>query len=251
MELAVLATAGWDVQAGRLSAGGWLSAAGYTTLALGVFGAIDSVMGIAQSRAAAVRVSEVLAMAPTARGRRTARLRRGDGQLSFRRITVRSGDHLMLDGLNLDIPAGTMAAVVGRSGTGKTTLAALAGGLTEPDEGDVLLDGTAVSSLLPSELRRGVAYAFARPACLGRTVADDIGYGTPSVTRADIERAAKIARAHDFIKRLPGGYDTPTADAPLSGGERQRIGIARAVVADARVLVLDDATSSLDTATEA
>jgi ATP-binding cassette subfamily B protein len=251
MELAVLVTAGWDVQAGRLSAGGWLAAAGYTTLALGIFGAIDSVMGIAQSRAAAVRVCEVLAMAPTARGRRTARLRRGDGQLSFRRITVRAGDHLMLDGLNLDIPAGTMAAVVGRSGTGKTTLAALAGGLTEPDEGDVLLDGTAVSSLLPSELRRGVAYAFARPACLGRTVADDIGYGTPSATRADIERAARIARAHDFIKRLPGGYDTPTADAPLSGGERQRIGIARAVVADARVLVLDDATSSLDTATEA
>jgi ATP-binding cassette, subfamily B, bacterial len=143
------------------------------------------------------------------------------------------------------------AAVVGPSGTGKTTLAALVGRLTEPDEGEVLLDGIAVCDLQPADLRRGVAYAFARPARLGQTVADDIGYRSGPIARADIEHAARMARAHDFILRLPDGYDTPMADAPLSGGERQRLGIARALAADARVLVLDDATSSLDTATEA
>jgi len=164
---------------------------------------------------------------------------------------VRSGDRVILDGLDLDIPAGVTAAVVGPSGSGKTTLAALAGRLAEPDEGEVILDGTAVSALLPSELRRGVSYAFAQPACLGRTVADDIGYGAQHLARDDIERAARMARAHDFIRRLPGGYDAPMAVVQLSGGERQRLGIARAIAAGARVLVLDDATSSLDTATEA
>jgi ATP-binding cassette subfamily B protein len=250
MELAVLATAGWQVAAGKLSAGQWLAAAGYTTLALGVFGTIDSLMGIAHSRAAAVRVAEILDTRPAGRRTGTARLGRGAGRLVFRRVTVRSGDHLVLDGVDLDIPAGVTVAVVGPSGTGKTTLAALVGRLAEPDEGEVLLDGTAVSDFHPSELRRSVAYAFARPASLGKTVADDIAYGSRLVARTDVERAARMARAHDFIRRLPDGYDTPMADTPLSGGERQRLGIARAIAADARVLVLDDATSSLDTATE-
>jgi ATP-binding cassette subfamily B protein len=251
MEVAVLATAGWEVAAGQLSVGAWLAAAGYTTLALGIFGAIDTLLGIAQSRAGAVRVTEVLAIRPAGRASGTARLDSAGGHLTFRRVTVRSGSRLVLDGLDLDIPAGVTAAVVGRSGTGKTMLAGLPGRLAEPDEGDVLLDGIAVSSLLPSQLRRGVAYAFARPACLGRTVADDIAYGSRPMARADIECAARMACAHDFIQRLPRGYDTPMSDAPLSGGERQRLGIARAIAADARVLVLDDATSSLDTATEA
>jgi ATP-binding cassette subfamily B protein len=251
MELAVLATAGWEVAAGRLSPGGWLAAAGYTTIALGIFASIDAVAEVAHARAAAVRVAEVLDASPAGRRTGTARLGDASGHLTFRHVTVRSGDRLILDELDLHIPAGTTAAVVGRSGAGKTTLAALAGRLAEPDEGDVLLDGTAVSSLLPAELRRGVAYAFAQPACLGKTVADDISYGSRPVARADIQRAAQMACAHDFITRLPRGYDTPMADAPLSGGERQRLGIARAIVTGARVLVLDDATSSLDTATEA
>jgi ATP-binding cassette subfamily B protein len=251
MELAVLATAGWQVAAGKLSAGAWLAAAGYTTLALGVFASIDALLGIAHSRAAAVRVAEILDIPPAGRGTGTVLLGSGAGHLEFRRVTVRSGGHLVLDGVDLDIPAGVTAAVVGPSGSGKTTLAALAGRLAEPDEGEILLDRIAVSALQPAELRRGVAYAFACPACLGKTVADDIGYGSRLIARTDIERAARMARAHDFILRLPDGYDTSMAETPLSGGERQRLGIARAIAADARVLVLDDATSSLDTATEA
>ena len=129
MELAVLATAGWEVAAGRLSPGGWLAAAGYTTLALGVFGSIDAIMGIAHSRAAAVRVTEVLETPPAGPGNGTARLGAGGGDLTFRHVTVRSGARRILDGLDLHIPAGVTVAVVGRSGTGKTTLAALVGRL--------------------------------------------------------------------------------------------------------------------------
>ncbi len=251
MELAVLGTAGLLVADGQLSAGGWLAAAGYTTLALGAFGSIEAVMEIAHARAATTRITEVLGTRPAVRAAGTARLDRADGDLTFRAVTVRSGGHVILDGIDLHVPAGLTAAIVGRSGTGKTTLAALVGRLAAPDEGDVLIDGAAVSSVLPADLHRAVAYAFAQPASLGKTVADDIGYGARPVARTDIERAARMARAHDFIKRLPGGYDTAMAGTQLSGGERQRLGIARAFAADARVLVLDDATSSLDTATEA
>lgn len=251
MELAILATAGCEVGTGQLSPGRWLAAAGYTTMALGVFGSIDTILGIAHSRAAALRVAEVLGAPLPGGSAGTARLGDGAGSLTFRGVSVRSGGRLILDRLDLSVPAGMTAAVVGRSGAGKTALTALVGRLTDPDSGTVLLDGTAVSSLLPAELRRGVAYAFAQPACLGKTVADHIGYGWHPVARADVERAAQMARAHDFIGRLAGGYDTPMAHTPLSGGERQRLGIARAFLRDARVLVLDDATSSLDTATEA
>lgn len=250
-ELAVLASAGWLIATGRLPASAWLAVAGYTTLALGVFESIDSVMEIAQSRAGAIRVSEVLETVPPGPPAGTARIGEAKGCLTLRNVTVRSGDHLILNGLDLHIPAGVTVAVVGRSGTGKTTLTALLGRLTEPDEGDVLLDGVPVSSLVSADLHRAVAYSFARPARLGTTVADDVGYGATPVARADIERAARAARADDFIRRLPAGYDTPLNQAPLSGGERQRLGIARALVRPARVLVLDDATSSLDTATEA
>jgi ATP-binding cassette, subfamily B, bacterial len=250
MELTVLGTAGWLVAAGRLSPGGWLATAGYTTLALGIFQSIDAVLAIAHARAAATRVAEVLGT-PAARADGTARLADARGHLAFRGVTVRSGDHLLLDGVDLCVPAGSTAAIVGRSGAGKTTLAALVGRLAEPDAGDVLLDGAAVSSLRPDDLHQAVTYAFAQPACLGKTVAEDIGYGPRPVDRTAIEAAARAARAHDFIQRLPHGYDTPMSGTQLSGGERQRLGIARAIAANARVLVLDDATSSLDTATEA
>lgn len=255
IEVPVLATAGLLVAAGRLSPGDWLAVAGYATLALGAVESIDAVMEIAHARAAATRVCEVLVTSPAGRaaGRAagTARLTDVSGQVTFRGVTVAAGGHRILDGVNLHVPAGSTAAIVGRSGAGKTTLVGLLGMVSEPDEGEILLDGVAVSSVRPADLHRALAYAFARPASLGKTIADHIGYGTPHLSRAETEHAARIARAHDFIERLPLGYDTPLAGAPLSGGERQRLGIARAVAADARVLVLDDATSSLDTATEA
>ncbi|MFF3404065.1 ABC transporter ATP-binding protein [Streptomyces sp. NPDC002659] len=250
MDLSILAVAGWEVAAGRISAGGWMAAAGYSGMALGIFGSVDALMEIAHARAGAERLTEVMGIRPTAGVPGTARLPDGGGSLTFRQVTVRAGDQLILDGLDLHIPAGAAVAVVGRSGAGKSTLTSLVGRLVEPDEGEVLLDGVAVSSVAPEELRRGVAYAFARPALLGQTIADAIGYGPKPVARAAIEHASHVAQADVFIRRLPNGYDTPLSEAPLSGGENQRLGIARSVARGARVLVLDDATSSLDTATE-
>ena len=141
-------------------------------------------------------------------------------------------------------------AVVGRSGTGKSVLASLVGRLLDPQDGDVRIDGVAVSGVQLAQLRRAVTYAFERPALLGDTIHDTIAYARPDASRAEVEEAARAAQADYFIRLLPEGYDTDLAGVRLSGGEVQRLGLARAMLTDARVVVLDDATSSLDTATE-
>lgn len=167
VQLSVLVTAGVLVSAGQLSPGAWLAAAGYTTLALSALENIDAIVGIAHARAGATRIIEVLGTRPGGQVAGTARLGHVSGHLTCRGVTVRSAGQRILDGVDLDIPAGTTVAIVGRSGAGKTTAAALLGRLTEPDEGEVLLDGVAVSALPPEDLHRAVAYAFARPASLG------------------------------------------------------------------------------------
>jgi ATP-binding cassette, subfamily B, bacterial len=153
----------------------------------------------------------------------------------------------VLQGVDLTVAAGSHVAVVGRSGAGKSLLAGLVGRLAEAESGRVLLDGVDVASIAPQVLRREVTYAFEVPRLFGESIRAAITPGTDG----DAVAAAKQARADGFIRMLPGGYDTPPAQAPLSGGELQRLGLARALARPARVLVLDDATSSLDTATEA
>jgi ATP-binding cassette subfamily B protein len=258
-ETLVLAVAGMGLAAGRLSPGELLAAAGYVRLALRLFEQIDVLVEAARARAGAARAADVLDEPPArgADGEPPASRPAGDlprvagrGAVSLRGVTVRAGATALLDRLDLEVPAGACVALVGHSGAGKTTLAWLVGRLGEPDEGTVLLDGVPVAALVPHELRRAVAYAFERPTLLGATVAGAIAYGRPAATRAEVERAARAAAADGFVRRLPEGYQTPMEDAPLSGGEAQRLGLARAVAQDGHVLVLDDATSSLDTATE-
>ncbi|MFI6707998.1 ATP-binding cassette domain-containing protein [Nonomuraea sp. NPDC050478] len=162
----------------------------------------------------------------------------GRGTVEFRDVVV--------DGLavpRLVIPGGSVTAVVGRSGSGKSLLAALAARLADPARGTVLLDGVPLPELTRAGLRRAVGYAFERPVLVGETVGEAIGPGS-------VQAAARAARADDFVRRLPAGYDTPLDAAPMSGGERQRLGLARAFARGERLLVLDDATSSLDTVTE-
>ncbi|UUU28876.1 ABC transporter ATP-binding protein/permease [Streptomyces sp. CA-210063] len=172
------------------------------------------------------------------------------GQLELRGVTVRRGGRTVLDGVDLVVPAGTTVAVVGRSGAGKSLLAAIAGRLTDPDEGEVRLDGVPLPELDRRELRRAITHAFERPALLGESVEDTIAFGVLRPSPARIREAARAAHADTFVRRLPDGYATPCADAPLSGGEAQRLGLARAFARDSRLLVLDDALSSLDTVTE-
>ncbi|MFH9007981.1 ABC transporter ATP-binding protein [Streptomyces afghaniensis] len=248
LQLGVVAVAGVLLTRDRLSVGEVLAASRYAVLATGVGVLVGRLAGLARARAAARRLGEVRAEPATAFGER--RLPDGPGRLELRGVTARRGGRTVLDGVDLVVPGGTTLAVVGRSGAGKSLLAAFAGRLADPDAGEVLLDGVPLRELPHEDLRRAVGYAFARPALLGGTVAQAIGLGLASPSPDRIREAARTALADDFVRRLPDGYDTAVADAPRSGGESQRLGLARAFAHGGRLLILDDALSSLDTVTE-
>ena len=248
-EIVVLAVAGVGVSAGRITPGEWIAVAEYVAIALGFLNVVNVLVELAHIRAGTARLAEVLELPLGPDG--VLSVPGGPGAIVFRSVTVHADGEPVLDGVDLFIPPGLMVAIVGRSGAGKSTLAAVAGGLVAPDSGVVFLDGTPLTELASDDLRRAVAYAFERPALLGDTVHEAIAYGRPGVPRQAVELAARRVSADGFIRRLPRGYDTPMAEAPFSGGEAQRIGLARALLGGRRVLILDDATSSLDTVTEA
>ncbi|HYN92348.1 MAG TPA: ABC transporter ATP-binding protein [Pilimelia sp.] len=240
----VLAIGGLLLVRGRISAGELFAASQYAVLGAGL-GSLTGVFGQwARARAGARRVLEVLAVAPPPHGRR--RLPDGPGRLVLRGVTVRTDDAVLLSDVDLAVPGGAAVAVVGPSGAGKSVLAAVVARLREPDAGEVLLDGVPLATLDPAALRAAVGCAFERPVLVGATVADAIG---PTLDRERVRAAAEATHAHEFVSRLPLGYDTPLPDVPLSGGEAQRLGLARAWHAT-RLLVLDDATSGLDMVTE-
>jgi ATP-binding cassette, subfamily B, bacterial len=248
VEIVLLAVAGLSVDAGRMTAGTWIAVAGYVAVALRFLEAIDPLLDLAHVRAGAGRLAEVLAVARPATGHQPSAP--GTGTLTLHDVTVHVDGRPMLDRVSLRIDGGATVAVVGASGTGKSTLAAVTGGLLVPDRGEVCLDGVSLAALAPTGLRRRMAYAFERPVLLGATVHDAIAYAAPGATRGQVVAAARAAAADAFVSRLPGGYDTPIADLRLSGGEIQRLGLARAVLPEPAILILDDATSSLDTVTE-
>lgn len=174
----------------------------------------------------------------------------GPGRIEFRGVAARAGGRAVLEDVDLVVPGGALVAVVGRSGSGKSLLAALAGRLADPDEGEILLDGAPLPALGRRELRREIGYGFERPVLLGDTLGDAIACGTEAASREEVVAAAQAARADDFIRLMARGYDTPLADAPMSGGEMQRVGLARTFAHARRVVVLDDVAASLDTVTE-
>lgn len=253
LRIMVLAVAGFGVSQERMTVGAAVAAVGYTELVLSGARAVDTVLEIAQCRAAAARLAAIVdRSAPgPAPGPRRPGPATGPGRARLSGVTVRLGGRTVLDDVNLLLVPGGCTAVVGASGSGKTVLVGLFGGLYRPDEGVVLVDGRPTTDLDDATLRRTVAYAFERPALPGATLAEAIGYGRPDADDRTIADAARAARADRFVDMLPLGYRTPPAGAPLSGGELQRLGLARAVAQDARITVVDDATASLDSATEA
>lgn len=248
LEVVVLAVAGFELTRGRITPGELLAASQYVALGMGLGGIVAFLTRLSNVRAGARRAAEILAEPPMVYG--TKGLPAGRGRLEFRGVTVIVGGERVLDGLDLVVPGGASVAVVGRSGAGKSLLAALAGRLLDPDEGQVLLDGVPLHHVDRRELRREIGYGFDRPALIGQTLAEVISFGQHAPSQRRVELAARAACADVFIRQLPQGYRTQLADAPMSGGEVQRVGLARAFAHAGRVLVLDDATSSLDTVTE-
>jgi ATP-binding cassette subfamily B protein len=177
------------------------------------------------------------------------------GRIVFDDVTFHYGGHRapLYDGLSVDIRAGERVGLVGRSGSGKTTFVKLVQRLYDVSGGQILIDGQNVANATQQSLRGQVAIVQQEPILFHRSLAENIAYGRPGASRAAIEQAARLANAHEFILRLPKGYGTLVGErgVKLSGGERQRVALARAFLADAPVLILDEATSSLDSESEA
>lgn len=247
VEVLVIAVSGWAVVSGRMTPGELFAASRYAALGTGITSTVAFLNLLARSRGGARRCQELLDVAGTEYGERD--LPPGLGRLQFRAVTVHEGERTLLDGVDLTIPPGRTLAVVGHSGSGKSTLAALAGRLREPDFGEVMLDRMPVTSLDKDVLRTQITYAFERPVLIGNTVNEALAMGRPLNAEA-VQRGAEAATADEFVRRLPEGYDNELDTSALAGGEVQRLGLARAFTGTGRLLVLDDATSSLDTVTE-
>ncbi|MDI6901340.1 MAG: ABC transporter ATP-binding protein [Anaerosomatales bacterium] len=211
---------------------------------------------IARAGASASRLFEVLDAESDVTDRPGAMaLTTLDGAVAFADVTLRypGSDRAVLDGVSFSVEPGTSVALVGSTGSGKTSVVNLIPRFYDVSEGAVLVDGRDVRDVTLASLRSHIGVVMQDPVLFSGTVAENIAYGRPDATREEIETAARSAEAHDFITRLPQGYETRVGErgVKLSGGQRQRVTIARALLTDPRVLIMDDSMSSVDAETEA
>jgi ATP-binding cassette, subfamily B, bacterial len=254
--LAVLWIGGRRVILGDLSLGSFVAFNAYVAMLvwpLRVLG--QRVTTLQKAVGASARISEVLDAEPQLRDPRhpekLERPLRGDVRLEGVQFG-HEGGHPVLNGLDLHVAAGESVALVGATGSGKSTIAGLLARLYDPDAGSISLDGHDVRALRISDVRGAVALVFEETFLFTDTVRENIRFARPDARDEDVERAAELAGAAGFIADLPDGYDTLLGERgfSLSGGQRQRVAIARAILADPAVLVLDDATSAVDATKE-
>ena len=256
--VAVLWVGARDVRAGTMSPGELVQFVIYSVIVAGAVAALSEIWGELQRAAGATeRMAELIGAVDTVRdpAAPVPLPKPVAGAIAFEEVTFRypaRPETAALDAVTLRVAPGETVALVGPSGAGKTTIFQLLLRFFDPDEGRITLDGIDIRTALRSDLRQSLALVPQEPAIFAASVRDNIRFGRPDATDAEVEDAARAAAAHDFITRLPQGYDTWVGErgVMLSGGQRQRLAIARAILRRAPVLLLDEATSALDAESE-
>jgi ATP-binding cassette subfamily B protein len=244
----------WQVSKGEITVGVLSAFIAYSSRFYGRLDSMSRIVSVTQkSASAAKRIFDILDHVSSVPDPvKPVKLDKIDGRIELREVGFRYGNRAVNRGISLNIKPGEMVGLVGHSGSGKSTLVNLICRFYDVAEGAILLDGVDIRSFAVADYRRHIGLVLQEPFLFFGTIAENIAYGKPDATREEIIASARAAHAHEFILRLPQGYDSMVGERGqgLSGGERQRISIARALLINPPILIMDEATSSVDSETE-